>query len=54
MHLKSLHKILLKKKWAIEFLKRLDRQISLKDKRNSLGRIEVTDLKEHATFCIFF
>lgn len=52
MHLKSLHKILLKKKWAIEFLKRLDRQISLKDKHNSLRRIEV-NLKEHATFCIF-
>lgn len=36
----------------IEFLKRLDRQVSFKNKHNSLRRIEV-NLKEHATFCIF-
>lgn len=52
MHLKSLHKILLKKKMGYKILKRLDRQISLKDKHNNLRRIEV-NLKEHATLCIF-
>lgn len=54
MHLKSLHKIVLRKNGLQNFFyKRLDRQISLKDKHNSLRRIEV-NLKEHATFCIFF